>query len=95
MSLITVSTCLGQNPPFCQTAFEPGAGKGERGEGVEKEEKKNKKKKNVLNQFINQKFEQITLKAIKSSGVIQISFFLETSFPLKCRLTQICSVPKH
>ena len=94
MSLVTVSTCLGQNPPFCQTAFEPGAGKRKKGEGEEKG-KKIRKKKNVLNQFINQKFEQITLKAIKSSGVIQISFFLETSFPLKCRLTQIYSVPKR
>ena len=91
MSLVIVSTCLGQNPPFCQTAFEPGVGKRKKG----KSEEKKKKKKNVLNQFINQKFEQITLKAIKSSGVIQISFFLETSFPLKCRLTQIYSVPKH
>ena len=45
MSLITVSTCLGQNPPFCQTAFEPGAGKRKKGEGEEKEEKKRRKKK--------------------------------------------------
>ena len=27
MSLVIVSTCLGQNPPFCQTAIEPGVKK--------------------------------------------------------------------